>query len=61
VDGTLLGSSVINPLAPNKEWADKLRTVRLLIEKGLIGGEGKGMQGKSWLKNRFVGEVVGEY
>jgi hypothetical protein len=35
--------------------------VRLLLEKGLIGGEGKGMEGKSWLKNRLVGEVVGEY
>ena len=56
-----LGFSVVNPLAPNKKWADKAKTVTLLLEKGLIGGEGKGMQGNSWLKNRFVGEVVGEY
>jgi hypothetical protein len=56
-----LGLSVINPLAPNKEWSDEAKTVELLLEKGLIGGEGKGLQGKSWLKNRFVGEVVGEH
>jgi len=55
-----LAAAVINPLAPNKEWADTAKTVRLLLEKGLIGGQGKGMQGKSWLKDRFVGEVVGE-
>jgi hypothetical protein len=59
--GRFLGYSVINPLAPNKKWADRVRTVELLLEKGLIGGEGKGLQGKSWLKDRFVGEVVGEY
>lgn len=56
-----LNSSVINPYAPNEEWADGAGTVRLLLEKCLIGGEGKGMEGTSWLKNRLVGEVVGEY
>jgi hypothetical protein len=35
------------------------KTVKLLLKEGLIGGEGKGLQGKSWLKNRLVGEVVG--
>jgi hypothetical protein len=53
--------AVTNPRAPNRKWADKSKTVALLLEKGLIGGEGKGLQGKSWLKNRFVGEVVGEH
>jgi hypothetical protein len=56
-----LGFSVINPMAPNKQWADKIKTVTLLREKDLIGGKGKGMQGHSWLKDRFVGEVVGEH
>ncbi len=56
-----LGLSVINPIAPNEKWADKAKTVVLLHEKGLIGSEGKGMRGKSWLRDRFVGEVVGEY
>jgi hypothetical protein len=56
-----LGMSVINPLAPNKKWADKAKTVELLLEKGLIGGDGKGLKGESWLKNRFVGDVVGEH
>jgi hypothetical protein len=56
-----LGLAVINPYAPNKEWADRVKTVKALLEAGLIGCEGKGMKGKSWLKNRFVSEVVGEY
>jgi hypothetical protein len=56
-----LGLSVINPLVPNREWADKAKTVALLLENGLIESEGKGLKGKSWLKDRFVGEIVGEY
>jgi hypothetical protein len=56
-----IGFSVINPMAPNRKWADKAATVSLLLDKKLIGGEGKGLNGKSWLKDRFVGEVVGEY
>jgi hypothetical protein len=56
-----VGLSVINPMAPNRKWADKAATVSLLAEKKLIGGEGNGLNGKSWLKDRFVGEVVGEY
>jgi hypothetical protein len=56
-----IGFSVINPMAPNRKWSDRASTVSLLLDKELISGEGKGLNGKSWLKDRFVGEVVGEY
>ena len=56
-----LGWSVINPFAPNGEWTDRAETVAILHEAGLIGCEGEGLQGASWLKNRDVGEVAGEF
>ncbi len=56
-----LGWSVINPLAPNREWTDRGETVSILLEAGLIGSQGDGLQGASWLKNRDVGEIVGEF
>jgi hypothetical protein len=56
-----LGWSVINPLAPNHEWTDRAETVTILLEAGLIGCNGNGLQGTSWLKNRDVGEVAGEF
>jgi hypothetical protein len=57
----LVYSGVIGPMAPNSEWADGAKTVERLLKSGLIDCEGRNMQGKSWLKDRFVGEVVGEY
>ena len=56
-----LGPSVINPLAPNREWTDRAETLAILVEAGVIGSEGEELQGSSWLKNRDVGEVVGEF
>jgi hypothetical protein len=56
-----LGWSVINPLAPNREWTDSVESVATLFKAGLIGCEGEGLQGTSWLKNRDVGEIVGEF
>lgn len=53
--------AVINPHSPNKVWADCDETVHLLKDYGLIGGEGKGLEGSSWLLNREVGEIVGEF
>lgn len=53
--------AVINPHAPNKDWADSNETVRILKEADIIGGEGEGLEGSSWLKNREVGEAVGEF
>ena len=56
-----LGAAMINPYAPNKEWADSSQTVSILKELGIIGGEGEGMEGSSWLKDRAIGEIVGEF
>lgn len=56
-----LGSNVINPHAPNRQWADSAETVRILFEAGLIGGEGEDLEGSSWLKDREVGETAGEF
>jgi hypothetical protein len=57
----LLGAAITNPHAPNKDWADSARTVKALLETGLIGTKGRGLQGSSWLKSRAVGEAVGEF
>ena len=56
-----LGLAIINPFAPNTEWADEAATVVTLREAGLIGTNNPTMAGASWLKNRQVGEVVGEF
>lgn len=53
--------AIINPHFPNKDWADCDETVNLLKKNGLIGGEGEGLEGSSWLINREVGEIVGEF
>jgi hypothetical protein len=51
------GSSAIGPMAPNGDWAIDEASIQVLIEAGLIEGE----DGKSWIKNREIGEVIGEY
>jgi len=56
-----LGYSVINPHCPNKDWADSDETVRLLKDIELIDGDGEGLEGSSWLLNRDVGEIAGEF
>ncbi|MGC1322910.1 MAG: hypothetical protein WA849_12065 [Candidatus Udaeobacter sp.] len=56
-----LGYAVVNPYARNREWADSPESIELLRKAGIIGSEGEGMEGSSWLKNREVGEVVGEF
>ena len=56
-----LGFSIINPYAPNGEWADQVTTVMTLRDAGLIGTTDPTMAGSSWLKDREVGEAVGEF
>ena len=56
-----LGAALVNPYARNIEWADSPKTLELLKKAGVISGEGEGMDGSSWLKNRDVGEVAGEF
>lgn len=53
--------ALINPMAPNSEWADGPASVRSLKERGIIGTSGDATSGTSWLKNRDVGEAVGEF
>ena len=48
-------------MAPNKDCADQAESVRELLDAKLIGCHGEGLQGTSWLKNREVGEIVGEF
>jgi hypothetical protein len=56
-----LGAALINPHAPNIEWADSSETIATLKQKGIISGEGVDLQGSSWLKDREMGEIVGEF
>jgi hypothetical protein len=56
-----LGMAIINPFAPNKEWADEEATVIALRDAGLIGTTDPTITGASCLKNREVGEAVGEF
>jgi hypothetical protein len=56
-----LGFAVINPLAPNKDWADSPETIDALRQAGLVGRDGEGLGGHAWLKNREVGEAIGEF
>ena len=55
-----LGVAVINPHVPNSEWADSPETIANLKEVKIISGEGEGLNGSSWLKDREVGEMAGE-
>jgi hypothetical protein len=57
-----LGMAVINPSIPNGVWADDAATVIALRDGDLIGGTADATaEGYSWLKNRVVGEAVGEF
>jgi hypothetical protein len=53
--------SLINPMAPNSEWADGPHSVQSLKASGIIGTSGDATSGSSWLRNRDVGEAVGEF
>jgi hypothetical protein len=57
----LLNFAVINPMAPNSEWADGPASVQSLKDHGIIGTSGDPLSGTAWLKNRDVGETVGEF
>jgi hypothetical protein len=56
-----LGTSMVHPLFPNKEWADEEATVIALRDAAVIGTNDPTMAGTSWLKDREVGEAVGEF
>jgi hypothetical protein len=48
-------------MAPNSEWALDTGSIESLKSAGLIEGDSASMDGRSWIKNREVGEIVGEY
>jgi hypothetical protein len=52
-----VGTSVVTPHAPNREWADRAETVTALVKSGLVMGEGSGLAESSCLRNREVGEM----
>jgi hypothetical protein len=56
-----LGYAIIGPMAPNREWAMDLESIATLESNGLIRCDSCTWEGSSWLKDRLVGEVVGEF
>jgi hypothetical protein len=56
-----LGLAIIGPMARNRDWATDLEAISLLESQGLIRCESCTWEGSSLLKNRLVGEAVGEY
>jgi len=56
-----VGFALVNPHAPNRDWADSAETVNILKNVGIIDGTGDGLDGSSWLKDRDVGEAAGEF
>jgi hypothetical protein len=48
-------------MAPNSDWALDEQSIHTLRAAGLISGEGTSMEGKSWIKDREVGEVAGDF
>ena len=56
-----MGAAINRPMAPNEEWALDDAAIRVLREAGLIdGGEDQTMKGRSWIKNRAIGDAIGE-
>jgi hypothetical protein len=53
--------AVMNPYAPNSEWADCPETIAILKKAQIVAGEGDGLYGSSWLRDREIGEIAGEF
>jgi hypothetical protein len=56
-----VGFAVIGPMATNREWASDEPSIQRLVSAGLIDGDSGSMDGKSWIKNREIGEIIGEF
>jgi hypothetical protein len=52
--------SVVGPMAPNREWALDEVSISALSSAGIIQGD-LDMDGRSSIKDRDVGEAIGEY
>ena len=55
-----LGCAVIGPMARNREWATDVEAIETLEAHGFIRCEVRTLEGSSVLKDRLVGEAVGE-
>jgi hypothetical protein len=56
-----LGYTIIGPMAPNRDWATDLEAIAALKSNGLIRCESSTWEGHASLKDRLVGEAVGEF
>jgi hypothetical protein len=48
-------------MAPNREWALDEASIQDLRSAGLVDGDSQSMDGKSWIKDRETGEIIGEF
>ena len=56
-----LGYAIIGPMAPNRKWAMDLESIATLESNGFIRCESCTWVGSSRLKDRLIGEAVGEF
>lgn len=47
-------------MAPNREWATDVEAIETLVAHGFIRCDARTLEGSSVLKDRLVGEAVGE-
>jgi hypothetical protein len=56
-----VGYAIIGPQTPNREWAVDEPSVRTLLSAGLIESDSDSMEGASCIKDREIGEWLGEF
>ena len=56
-----VGYAIIGPMAPNREWAVDEASIQSLLSAGLIDGASQSLEGTSWIKNREIGDAIGEF
>jgi hypothetical protein len=56
-----VGYAVVGPMAPNSEWAVDEASIQSLASAGLIEGASQSLEGTSWIKNREIGNAIGEF
>lgn len=59
--GRFLAYAVMGPMASNREWATDEAAIECLRSAGLIDADAVSMDGKSWIKDREVAEIAGEF
>lgn len=56
-----VGFAIVGPMAPNREWAIDEASILSLSSAGLIDGNAQSQEGTSWIKNREIGDAIGEF